>query len=127
MEAIGIYQEALITSTWGYTEEESAGIINMNLTLYSNIAAAALKARKWEVVLENCQKALDIKIDSKVLFRLARGYMGLHRYEEALEIAKGESEKNPSDELWSNETKRIEQEIKTTSRKEKEIYGKMFA
>lgn len=103
------------------------------MLLYSNISACYLKLEKFSDVIENCNIIIDHETSpketkAKAFFRRGQANEKINNLEDALadfekanEIVKG------TDKMIINSIKVVRHKIQVKSRKEKEMYAKLFS
>jgi peptidylprolyl isomerase len=114
-----------LSSTWG-AEEEQDTVKQLNISLYSNLAAVQLKLGNPQKAAEAAQKVLEWDDKHpKALYRLSQAKLAMQEFDEALEILQTNGET-----LGINvdmEIKKVQVCKKQFQQAEKQMYSKMFA
>ncbi|OUM62544.1 hypothetical protein PIROE2DRAFT_20796 [Piromyces sp. E2] len=106
---------------------------NFRMVLYSNIAAAYLKLKKYSDVIENCNAIIEHEtstdaLKAKSYYRRGQANENTNNLEEALaDYTKGNELLNGSDKAIGNAIKLVNYKIQQQAKKEKAMYAKLFS
>jgi len=104
-----------------YTEALAVDPANdqFNATLYCNRAAAALKLRKWDNAVCDCDAAIKLKPDYvKAFLRRGQGYLELERFDDAIRDYEKAQKLEPDNADISKQLKQAKLEQKKSKRKD---------
>jgi len=100
----------------------------VRVTSFLNLAACALKEKRWEDAVGFCQDALksDAK-NVKALYRLGQGYLGLSQLEDAVDTLAEAERLDPQNKDLEKLLRRARREAKQADERAKKSFGGMFA
>ena len=108
-------------------EEEDVQIQALEISLILNLAACMLATEQWEAAKSNCYKVLSMQeTNTKAIFRRGQALFGMRDYGLALQDLQRARELQPEDKKVLNELDKVKKAYLEMTRKEKDIYSKMF-
>lgn len=122
--AIAKYEKALCYLPENETNEERK---NLEASIQLNLAACYLKERRFEAVVDNCDKVLKHNPkNTKALFRLGQAQFELGKLEVAKQTFLKALEYDPREKSIQLELQKIKKKEEELEKKEKDLYSKMF-
>lgn len=129
IRAISKYEAALkpIEYDKNFDEPLKKESKEMKRMIWLNIAAVALKLGEYNKVISNCEKALEHDPNNiKALFRRSQAYMHQSYFVEAERDIKLAHSLEPNNRDVIAQYKKLRQWMKTSSKREAEMYSTMF-
>lgn len=115
-----------ISKTFGASDEESRIIKDLNISLFSNLAAVCLKLNDAKLAVEHASKVLSFDPKhAKANYRLSQAKLALGLFEEAVKVL--EDARDLLDMDVNVEIMKIKKVKQVQNEKEKKMYSKMFA
>lgn len=117
----------LLSNTFGAEGSEKESIADLNVSLWSNLAAAYLKVKQAKKAEEACEKVLEWNpTHAKAVYRLSQAEVGLRQFDQAVKVLE-DGRAVLVDVDVDMEISKIQKLRQLELASEKKVYSKMFA